>query len=84
MKHSFQRNKGMQPEQTEEEEVRQQTRMDEREPREGWMPTTFGGKVNCWRLIVKRRGSTQNGKYDAAVVQRRRMRRKSTRSFFDE
>ena len=32
------------------------------------MSTTVGGLVNCWRLIVKRRGSTQNGKNDAAVA----------------
>ena len=65
-KYSFPPDKRMQAELTEEEEVRQ-TRIkvsrewcDECGPRAERMHTTVGGLVRYWRLIVKKRGSTQN------------------------
>ena len=61
---SFQRNRGMQAGQTEEEEVKRQHRMnDEKEcgQRTGWMPKAVGGLVNCWRLSVAKCGSTPIG-----------------------
>ena len=79
----------MQAEQAEEEEVRKQMRMDvmkrmlRRMRAKGWMDRC---PHRWWvsELLAFDCGSTQNGKYDAAVVQIRRLRRKSTRCFFDE
>ena len=61
--------KGVQESQTEKKDMRQQRRMKvitdmtrKSSQSAEWTQTTVGGSVSCWPLVVKKRGSTHDGK----------------------